>query len=495
MTATAHGTGKTASGAPKADRAGKKAAAAERRAAKRTAEDAQMAERAQQIYRDMLGRAPEHDFDPKLDRVQQVLDLLGGPQHDYEVVHVAGTNGKTSTTRMIASLLAARGLRVGFTTSPHLTSVRERIQIDGRPISPADFVATWAEVEPIIDLVDAKSVAEGGPKLSFFECMIVMAFVAFSNAPVDVAVVEVGMGGRWDATNVVDSQVQVIMPISRDHERWLGHDLASIAGEKAGILRAGGRAVISAQAPEAAGVFEDKLAALESDAVWQDRDFGVETRTPGVGGQLLTLRGPSGAIYTDVFLPLFGAYQAQNAACALAAVEEFFAPEEGPVALPAAMVEEGFGKASSPGRMEIGRRSPLVLIDAAHNVAGAEALVAGVRESFPMKLIGVVGILGDKDAEGILGLLEPVLDRVVITRSSSPRAIEPEELAVIARDVFGEDRVEVVERLDDALARGMEIAEIQGGDDPAPIAPAVLAAGSVTIAAEVRILLGIGGDL
>jgi dihydrofolate synthase/folylpolyglutamate synthase len=449
--------------------------------------DEALEDQIQAVYREILGRAPEHDFEPSLDRVRAAVDLLGDPQRTYQVIHVAGTNGKTSTARIAESLVRAHGLRTGLLTSPHLTSVRERIAIDGEPISRAAFLDAWSLVGPVAELVDKRSLAAGGPRMSFFEVLTVLGFVALADAPVDMAIVEAGMGGVWDATNVVESSVQVITPISRDHEQWLGSSVEDIALEKVGIIRT--RAVIGHQGPVAAAVIEEALISNGAPGYWLGRDFEVLSREVAVGGQMVHLRGLAGD-YEPVLLSLFGAHQADNAALAAAAVE--LAMSDGLDPLPGAAFAEGLETAVSPGRLEVVQVAPTVLVDAAHNVAGAEALALAIEETFPFPLIGLVGILDDKDAEALLGVLEPIVKQVVISRSTSPRAILPEVLGGVAREVFGPDRVEVVDRLDDALVRAIELAQLDAGDSPSPLATGVLATGSVTLAAEVRILLGRG---
>ena len=440
--------------------------------------------RVREIYREILRRAPEHDFEPTLDRVRQVCDLLGGVQAAAPVIHLTGTNGKTSTARMVERLLRELGLRTGRFTSPHLSSVRERIAIDGEPIPASRFVEVWDDVEPYLRMVDESSQAAGGPRLSFFEVFTVMAFAAFADAPVEVVVLEVGMGGRWDATNVADGVVEVVTPVARDHERWLGHTLEEIAGEKAGIITPASTVVSAAQREEVAAVLAAVAAEQGARLVVEDRDVAVLERTLAVGGQVVTLQG-LGGVYADVFLPLHGAHQAHNALLALVAVEAFL----GGGALDAGVVEAAFGGVESPGRLEVVRRSPTILVDAAHNVAGAEALVAALDETFGFaRLVGVVGVLADKDAEGLLATLEPVLAEVVVTRSTSARSLDVDELAEVARDVFGEDRVHVAERLDDALDVAVARAELTGE----PRGTGVLATGSVVLVAEVRVLLGVG---
>ena len=442
-------------------------------------------EEMREVYRGLLDRNPEHDFEYTLDRVQQVCELLGDPQRAYRVVHVAGTNGKTSTSRMVERLLREHGLRTGRFTSPHLTSPTERIAIDGEPVSDARFVELWQDVAPYVHMVDQSSQAAGGPRLSFFEVLTVMAFAAFADAPVDVAVIEVGLGGLLDSTNVVEAEVAVITQIAYDHERWLGYDLVDIAGAKAGIIKEGATVLLAAQREEVDGVVLAAAAAQGAKVLREGLDLEVVERTTAVGGQLLTLR-TSAAVYADVFLPLHGPHQAHNALLALAAGEAVLRDSG---ALSGEVVEAAFADMDSPGRLELVRRSPAVLVDAAHNPAGVEALVEAVQEAFAFeRLVGVVGVLQDKDAEQILSGLEPLLDEVVITRSTSSRAQDVDDLAAIAEEVFGPDRVHAVERLDEAVARAAELAE--GGTDGTPTGAGVLVTGSITLAAEVRTLFG-----
>lgn len=438
-----------------------------------------------ETYEAILARAPEHDVAPSTERVEAVCDLLGHPERAYRVLHVAGTNGKTSTSRMAERLLREHGLRTGLFTSPHLTSVTERIQVDGAPLSAEAFVAAWQDVAPYVHMVDARSAETGGPRMGFFEVLTVMAFAAFADTPVDVAVIEVGMGGRWDATNVVEPEVAVITPIARDHERWLGHDLVDIAGEKAGVLKEHVTAVVAEQREEVEGVLLAAAAERGARVLREGVDLEVVQRRVAVGGQVMDLRTPGG-LYTGVFVPLHGEHQAHNAVLALSAVEAML---RGVGALDAAPVEAAFADAHSPGRLEVVRTSPTVIVDAAHNPHGAEATVAALSEAFAFeRLVGVVAILADKDAEQILAALEPALDEIVVTRSSSERALDVAELAEVAADVFGEDRVHTAERLDEAIARAADLAE--QGTGGSPTGAGVLVTGSITVVAEARILLG-----
>ncbi|MBN2177220.1 MAG: dihydrofolate synthase [Demequinaceae bacterium] len=413
----------------------------------------------------------------------EIVDLLGHPERAFRVVHIAGTNGKTSTARMVESLLRAHGLRTGLFTSPHLTTVRERIRIDGRPISQVDFIRLWMEVAPIVHLADAHSADRGGPRLSFFEVLTVLGFAAFADAPVDVAVIEVGLGGRWDATNVVEAEVAVVAPVALDHARYLGTDLAGIAREKAGIIKDDARVVVAEQPDVVRPVIRDAIKAHDADAVWEGEDIEIEDRTPAVGGQVANLRTRA-ASYEGVFIPLLGEYQAHNALLALAAVEALLGDG---FPLGAELVEQGFAETTSPGRLETVRTSPLVIVDAAHNPHGASALADALEESFALEtIVGVVGILDDKDPEGILSALEPVLDKVVITASLSTRALPAIDLALVARQVFGDDRVEVEPNLPDAIDRAVALAE--GGSD---LTGGVVVTGSITLVAEARLLFGV----
>ncbi len=437
---------------------------------------------ADEVYRAILSRAPEHEIDPTLDRVREVCSLMGDPQLAYRVVHVTGTNGKTSTARMTERLLREHGLRTGRFTSPHLTRVTERIAIDGEPISDGRFVEVWQDVAPYVHLVDQRSLESGGPRLSFFEVFTVMAFAAFADAPVDVAVVEVGMGGRWDATNVVHSQVQVIGPVAIDHERYLGHTLTEIAGEKAGIVEDGGTVVVATQDDDVEGVILAEAAIKGARVVREDVDVAVVERAVAVGGQLMTLRG-LGGVYTDIYLPLHGEHQAHNALLALVATEVLVT---GGAALSAEVVEAAFADAESPGRLEVVRSSPTIVVDGAHNPHGMAALVGALDEAFAFeRLVGVFAVLADKDPEAMLGLLEPVLAEIVVTRASTSRAMDVDELAETAQEVFGSDRVHRAERLDNAIALAVERAESE-----MERGTGVLVTGSLYLVAEARLLLG-----
>lgn len=439
-------------------------------------------EAADEVYRAILARAPEHDIDPTLDRVRAVCELLGDPQRAYRTIHLTGTNGKTSTSRMVERLLREHGLRTGRFTSPHLTRVTERIAIDGEPISDERFVEVWQDVAPYVHLVDQRSAEKGEPRLSFFEVFTVMAFAAFADAPVDVAVVEVGLGGRWDSTNVVDGEVAVITPIAMDHERYLGDTLVEIASEKSGIVKDGATLVLAEQTEDVEGVVLAAAAEHGARVVREGVEIAVVDRQVAVGGQMLTLRG-LGGVYSEVFLPLHGAFQAHNALLALVAVESFLT---GGAALDGDVVGAAFADVTSPGRLEVVRSSPTVIVDGAHNPAGVEALVASLEEAFAFqRVVGVVGVMADKDPEGILSVLEPVLAEVVVTRAPTARALDPQDLAEVAYDVFGEDRVHVVERLDEAvdLAASLAESEVERG-------AAVLVTGSIVLVAEARILLG-----
>lgn len=442
-----------------------------------------LAARLREVEQLVLGRIPEDEVDPSLDAIAELMDLMGQPQRAYPVIHLTGTNGKTSTARMVERLLRELGLRTGRFTSPHLVDVRERIAFDGEPVDAERFVAAWDDVAPYLAMVDEQARAAGEPLINYFQVLTAMAFSAFADAPVDVAVIEVGLGGTWDSTNVADGQVAVITPIGIDHERLLGSTIDAIAVEKAGIIKAGAAAVIGLQAPEAADVLGQRIADVGARALVEGQQFGVLHREVAVGGQVVTVRGLGGD-YADLFLPLHGAHQAHNLACAVAAVEAFFGGGEQPLDIE--VIRSAVAAMTSPGRLEVVRTSPTVVVDAAHNPAGAAVLAEAVGEAFSFRrLVGVVGILRDKDVTGILEALEPVLDEVVVTRATSPRATDPDDLAAAARDVFGDERVHVARSLPDALDLAVTLAEQDG-----EVGAGVLATGSVTVAAEVRTLMG-----
>ncbi|MEU0521624.1 folylpolyglutamate synthase/dihydrofolate synthase family protein [Streptosporangium sp. NPDC006007] len=424
-----------------------------------------------------MERGVEWNFEPTLDRIAALMDVLGSPQHSYPVVHVAGTNGKSSTTRMIETLLRERNLRVGRFTSPHLVSMRERICVDGVPLSEERFAEVYEDIEPYLKMIDAQ-----GRRLSFFETLTAMAFAAFADAPVDVAVVETGMGGSFDATNVADGVVAVITPISLDHVDYLGPDVATIANEKAGIIKPGATAVLAQQELPAAETLVRRAVGVNATLAREGLEFGVLGRELAVGGQLLHLRGLKGT-YEEVLLPLYGSHQAGNAVCALAAVEALTAGDD---PLDPELVRQAFLQVRSPGRLEVVRRGPTVLVDAAHNPGGIQATLEAVHESFGFaKLIGVVAMFADKDVRGILELLEPMTDQLVVTRNSSPRSMEPGELAALAGEIFGPDRVHRADRLDGAIDLGIGLADEAGEFGGA----GVLITGSVVTAGDARLLL------
>lgn len=434
------------------------------------------------VTEEIMQRAPENEIEPTLDRVAEVMDLMGSPQRSFKVVHLTGTNGKTSTTRMVERLLREMGLNTGRFTSPHLHDMRERIAIAGVPISEQRFLDAYDDVLPFVHMVDAESVEAGGPIMTYFEVIVAVAYAAFADAPVDVAVIEVGLGGVWDATNVADGQVSVITPIAIDHTRLLGDTLQAIATEKAGIIKPGAIAIVGEQQPEVMSILLDRCEEVGASIQTQGIAFGVTEREVAVGGQQVSIQGLA-SVYRDLYLPLHGGYQAQNASLAVAAVEAFVGGGE--QRLTDEVIRGAFADMSSPGRLEIVRRSPTVIVDAAHNPAGMAALVEAMQDSFTVhRLIGVLAILEEKDAESMVALLEPILDHLVVTRTTSPRAIRPHRLAEIATGYFGADRVSVVGDLPDALDVAAGMAD-EGG-----MSGAVLATGSVVTAAEVRMLLG-----
>ena len=444
------------------------------------------------VYADLLGRAPENKMEPRLAPLFRAMDILGEPNKSFPIIHITGTNGKTSTARMIEAGLLAHDLRTGRYTSPHLTRVTERISIDGAPVSDETFVRIWDEIRPYLEMVDAELESAGEVRLTYFEALTILAFAIFADEPVDVAVMEVGLGGITDATNVGDGQVAVITPISLDHTELLGDTTGLIAQEKAGIIKEGAFVISAAQPADAAQVILDTAREKHAEFRFEGVEFGVESRIVAVGGQMLDLQGLAGR-YPGILLPLHGEHQAQNAAVALAALEAFLGGGDKELNLD--LVKEGFGAVTSPGRLEVMRTSPTIVVDAAHNPAGIAVSAAALQESFAFsKLVVVLGVLAEKDAEEILNTIRESYGdeaaEICMTQSNSPRAIPAAELAEMAVDLgWAEEDVHIAVKLDDAIEWAVERAEANND-----LAGGVLITGSITVVGEARILLGRPGE-
>lgn len=430
-------------------------------------------------------RWPETVMKPSLDRIEALVDVLGEPHRGYPIVHVTGTNGKTSVARMVDALLTGIGLRTGRYTSPHLQRATERINLDNRPITPERYVEIYGEVAPFVELVDARR--GDAPALSKFEVLTAMGFAAFADAPVEAAVVEVGLGGRWDATNVADGTVAVVTPIGLDHAEYLGTDIRGIAAEKAGIIKPGAVAVLAAQDREVAQVLLERAAEVGAQVAREGAEFGVREREVAVGGQRLELQGLSGR-FDEIFLPLHGEHQASNAALALAATEALVGA--GPhQPLDPDVVRAAFASVRAPGRLEPlrgGQGVPTVLADAAHNPHGARALAGSLLSEFRFtRLVAVVAVMRDKDARGLLAELEPAVHEIVVSANESPRSMNPDDLAAPAVEVFGAARVSVEPDLALAIDQAVELAE-EAGDSGV----GVIVTGSVVTAGQARALFG-----
>jgi dihydrofolate synthase/folylpolyglutamate synthase len=434
-------------------------------------------ERIDAIEKALLARWPESRIAPSIERIAALVDILGSPQLTYPTIHVGGTNGKTTTTRMIDALLFAHGLRTGRFTSPHLETYLERIAINGQSIDPKELIFSYNDIAAYLDLMDEKF----EHPISFFEAITAIAFVAFAEHPIDVGVIEVGMGGQWDATNVVEADVSVIMPIGFDHMEYLGNTLHEIASTKAGIIKENGFIVLAQQEPEAAKELIRKAAEVGADVVREGIEFSVTSRAIAVGGQLLTIQGVN-ETYEEIFLPLHGRHQASNAAAALVAVEAFFGDQ--PLDIDA--VRSGFASVVSPGRCEVIHRDPTIILDAAHNPHGAKALAETLRSEFNFdEIIAVVGVFGDKDAAGIFKELEPIVDHVIVTQSTSERAMASSEVEKIASSEFGVDRVFETQDLFQAIDKAIS-------DSVRPLSDAtvgVIITGSVVTVGQARTYL------
>lgn len=431
------------------------------------------------IEKALLNRWPETRINPTLERISLLADLLGSPQLSYPTIHIAGTNGKTTTTRLIDSLCFELGLRTGRFTSPHLESFLERIAINGEPISEDTMIATYKDVAPYFELVDERM----SHRLSFFEAITGLAFVAFAEHPVDVGIFECGMGGEWDSTNVINAKVSVLTPIGLDHTQYLGDTLGAIAATKSGIIKPGAFAVLARQELDPAQVLMRKCAEVEAIPIREGLEYQVSSRSIAVGGQLLSIKGVYGE-YEDLFLPLHGEHQASNAATALAAVEVFAGEKK----LDDELVRAAFASATSPGRCEIVHRNPTVIIDAAHNPHGAKSLRNTIENEFDFDaIIGIVAPMGDKDTSGILEEFEAIMTTAIITRNSSHRAASIEELAAQAKEIFGGERVLTKESLESAIEAAVTQAKFEVEMNEKSCA--VLIAGSVISAGEARALI------
>lgn len=433
----------------------------------------------EQLWQQLQGRWPENIIEPSLTRIASVMSLLGDPQLSYPVIQIAGTNGKSSTARMVESILRSFGLRTGLFTSPHLMSPRERICFDGQPITSDRVVSIWQEIEPFIRLVDKNSVEDGGPQLSYFETLTALAYAAFADAPVDVAIIEVGLGGTWDATSVCHPTVAVITPIGMDHQEYLGDTIELIAAEKAGILVSASAAVIGPQVPEAAAIITQATTEAGLIPARFAVEYGIDSQVLAVGGQQLTLRGLRG-VYDNIFLPLWGEHQGVNAAIALAACESFLGSAHAE-ALDVEVVREGFAGVRSPGRLEVVRASPTTLVDVAHNPHGAAALAQALAGSFDFRsIVGVIGMLSDKDAVGFVETLAPLLTHLVVTEPLSPRALPVDDLMAIAQDVMGRNKVSQAPHVVAAVERAVELSDDSGQYGGAGI----IVTGSVVLVGE-----------
>ncbi len=430
------------------------------------------------IEQALIKRWPENKIEPTLDRIAALTDLLGSPQLSYPTIHIAGTNGKTTISRMIDALMSELGYRTGRFTSPHLESFLERISIKGNSIDPGEFIKNYNDIALYLDLVDSKQPHQ----ISYFEALTALAFVAFAEHPVDVGIIEAGLGGEWDATNVVQSQVSVMTPIGLDHMDYLGDTLEEIAQTKAGIFKPESNVVLAAQTPEVAKVLMAQAAKVAAIPFREGIEFSVANRAIAVGGQMVAINGLYGLI-EDIFLPLYGAHQANNAAVALAAVEAFAG-----VQLDSELVRSAFSKVRSPGRCEVIHRDPTVIIDAAHNPHGAKAIATTINSEFDFEtVIGVVAVLGDKDAVGILAELSQAVDYIVVSQSASTRALPANELASIAKQFFAPEQIEVIPELRGAITYATEKANLSNQVNDG--VSAVLITGSVVTAGEARMIV------
>lgn len=414
-------------------------------------------------------RQPEHMPEPSLDRIRAVSGLLDDPQLTYPTIHVTGTNGKTTIARAAADISCAHGVKTGLFTSPHLRSVRERLALCGAEISGQEFAEEWAHLEPYLEVVDGQ---EHGAS-TYFEAITALAFLWFADKPVGLAVVEVGMGGSWDATNLVAGDVAVIGEISLDHPE-LGSTVQEVATEKAGIIKTGKIVVVREQPDEALKVIEARAADVGATVLLEERDWEVEVRVPALGGQQFRVRGVH-ETYDELFLPMFGEHAVRNVAAAIVAVESIIGhaldPDATRVAIDALRI---------PGRLEVITRSPLVILDGAHNPAGAEALARTLSESFTWSRMHVVlAVSSNKDVDGVIGALAPLADVWYPATNESVRSFPAEHVA--ERIAAAGGRVADLGTVEESLAVAR---------DAAATADLILVTGSLYTVADARRALG-----
>lgn len=409
--------------------------------------------------------------EPGLDRITELLDLMGRPQEGYPIIHIAGTNGKTSTARLASLILVAHGLTTGTYTSPHLQHIEERLAVNGRSATPEEFALAVSDVAAFADLREAA----GGVPNTYFELTTAAAFAFFADQAVNAAVLEVGLGGRLDSTNVVDAEVCVVTSIGADHTEYLGEDLGQIAAEKLAIAGPGS-ILVTGELGEAA---MDKAIGTARELGIQHRklgdDYDIESYERGVGGWLVTIRGAE-ATYEDIFLPLHGRYQLTNLAVAVASAEALVGRRLNTEAL-----QDATDAATAPGRMEPLASSPFVMVDAAHNADGMETLVASVQEEYPTtKWQLLIGIMGDKNLDLMISHLAPIVGGVITTAVDHKRAVPAVELADRISELLPDMPVLASERVE----FGLDMARAEAGAEGA-----VLATGSVYLVGELRDLL------
>jgi dihydrofolate synthase/folylpolyglutamate synthase len=430
------------------------------------------------VLEELMKRVPENKIRPRLEPTKRAVELLGDPQRSYRVIHITGTNGKTSTTRFIERILREHGLRTGRFTSPHLLKFTERMAIDGEPVSDEVLYDVYVDIEPILEMVDLELAARSEAPLTFFEALSVLGFAVFADAPVDVLVLEVGMGGAWDSTNVADGDVAVFTPVGLDHMDRLGNTISEIAETKSGIIKQGALVVTSDQSAEAMQVLK-RVSSEKAEGLFElGSDFFVESHEATATGQRVSVSGLAGK-YGPYEAPVFGIHQSANLAVAIAAVEAFLGGGQVPIADD--ILRSAVADLSSPGRLHLVRTEPALLLDGAHNPAGAKTLAVSLKSEFSEKpLVGLVAVLSDKDVAGVFSELAGCFERIVLTESSSNRSLEISELEPIASEQSG-IKAEAITGVRDALERARTIAlEIDG---------MVVVTGSISLVGDVLQIL------
>jgi dihydrofolate synthase/folylpolyglutamate synthase len=423
----------------------------------------------------LLKSKNESKVNPNIKNIKNAVKKLGDPQNFFKSIHITGTNGKTSTAKITEAILREKGLKTGLFISPHLSKVNERIEINGKSVSDNEMIDAYNAIKFVVE------------KLTYFETLTVIAYYIFYSEAVDVAIIEVGVGGLWDATNVINSKVQAITPIDIDHVNFFGNNIMNIAKEKAGIIKKNSKVIIAKQKNNVADFLLKNALQKNSTVTLFNKDIFIIDRKFAVGGSVVSIKSIYSQ-YRDLAVPFYGEYQAENVLLAICCAESFLETK-----INQEIIDNALNSLKLPGRFELCRKSPNIYIDAAHNEHGIKALTNTIKHDFRQPFICVFGAYKDKDIENMLYRLEKVITTIVITSTHSSRSIDLDDLYYIAVNTFGRDRVILKEKLNDAIVSSIELAErnktLLNNSAEFNVPPAIIITGSINLIGEARILL------